>query len=75
MENETPDQSFKFYYKVIAPLLMGEGVGDGLTTMCVMSQAACIDALNIRAHFWMALETNYRIALARNNQPQTEQER
>ena len=45
MENETPDQSFKSHYKVIAPLLMGKGVGDGLTTMCVMSQAACIDAL------------------------------
>lgn len=24
-------------------------------------------ALNIPAHFWMALETNYRIALARQN--------
>lgn len=45
MENETPIQSFKSHYKVIAPLLMGEGVGDGLTTACIMAQAVTIDHL------------------------------
>ena len=33
------------FYPVIAPLIMGEGVGDGKTTACVMAQAATIDAL------------------------------
>jgi len=41
-QTETP---FKTYYAVIAPLLMGSGVGDGKTTACVMAQAATIDAL------------------------------
>jgi hypothetical protein len=32
-------------YSVIAPLIMGEGVGDGKTTACLVAQAATIDAL------------------------------
>ena len=39
------EELVKLHYPVIAPLLMGAGVGDGKTTMCVMAQAACIDAL------------------------------
>jgi len=39
------EELVKLHYSVIAPLLMGAGVGDGKTTMCVMAQAACIDAL------------------------------
>ena len=35
----------KLHYPVIAPLIMGKGIGDGRTTMCVMAQAAVIDAL------------------------------
>ena len=38
-------ESYRGFYKVIAPLIMGSGVGDGQTTACVMAQAACIDAL------------------------------
>lgn len=34
------------HYKVIAPLIMAEGVGDGKTTSCVMAQAATIWALS-----------------------------
>ncbi len=36
---------YKDHYKVIAPLIMCAGVGDGITTSCVMAQAATIDAL------------------------------
>ena len=32
-------------YSVIAPLIMGKGVGDGKTTACLVAQAAMIDAL------------------------------
>jgi len=32
-------------YSVIAPLIMGSGVGDGKTTACLVAQAATIDAL------------------------------
>lgn len=39
------EELVKLHYPVIAPLLMGSGFGDGKTTMCVMAQAACIDAL------------------------------
>ena len=35
----------KLHYPIIAPLIMGKGIGDGRTTMCVMAQAAVIDAL------------------------------
>ena len=38
-------KAFRDHYKVIAPLIMGSGVGDGKTTACVMAQAATIDAL------------------------------
>lgn len=31
--------AFKTHYPVIAPLLMGPGVGNGKTTACVMAQA------------------------------------
>ncbi len=38
-------ESYKDHYPVIAPLIMGLGIGDGKTTACVMAQAATIDAL------------------------------
>lgn len=40
-----PGEAFANHYNVIAPLIMGNGVGDGKTTSCVMAQAATIDAL------------------------------
>ena len=39
------EELYRRHYKVIAPLIMGPGVGDGQTTACVMAQAATIDAL------------------------------
>ena len=39
------EELYRRHYKVIAPLIMGLGVGDGQTTACVMAQAATIDAL------------------------------
>ena len=41
----SPEELYRRHYKVIAPLIMGPGVGDGQTTACVMAQAATIDAL------------------------------
>ena len=41
----SPEEHYRRHYKVIAPLIMGSGVGDGQTTACVMAQAATIDAL------------------------------
>lgn len=40
-----PNSEYLGFYPVIAPLIMGKGVGDGKTTSCVMAQAATIDAL------------------------------
>jgi hypothetical protein len=45
---ETPvagDAPFRLHYAVIAPLIMGLGVGDGKNMACLMEQAATIDAL------------------------------
>lgn len=40
-----PQSAYAGFYPVIAPLIMGSGVGDGKTTACVVAQAATIDAL------------------------------
>jgi len=45
MKNQTSEDLVRLHYPVIAPLLMGSGVGDGKTTMCIVAQAATIDAL------------------------------
>ena len=45
---ETPiagDAPFRLHYSVIAPLIMGKGVGNGSDYACLMAQAATIDAL------------------------------
>lgn len=42
---ETPEEQVKYFYPVIAPLIMCAGIGDGRTTSCVMAQAATINAL------------------------------
>lgn len=44
-KSETQPEAYRGFYPVIAPLIMGSGVGDGKTTACVMAQAATIDAL------------------------------
>jgi len=40
-----PSPAYAGFYPVIAPLVMGNGVGDGKTTACVVAQSATIDAL------------------------------
>ena len=44
-EKSETNPAYAGFYKVIAPLIMCSGVGDGITTACVMAQAATIDAL------------------------------
>jgi hypothetical protein len=42
---QSPEEATSYFYPVIAPLMMCEGVGDGRNTACIMAQAATIDAL------------------------------